>query len=64
MAAEVRVDFDAAAQSLSALNAAAYRLIGTATCQIDKEGARSDVGAINAGSNEIGGRPIGHAALG
>ena len=40
MAAEVRVDFDAAAQSLSALNAAAYRLIGTATCQIDEEGAR------------------------
>jgi len=40
MAAEVRVDFDAAAQSLSALNAAAYRLVGTAACQIDKEGAR------------------------
>jgi His-Xaa-Ser system protein HxsD len=40
MAAEVRVDFDAAAQSLSALNAAAYRLVGTATCQIDKEGGR------------------------
>ena len=40
MAAEVRIDFDAAAQSLSALNAAAYRLVGTAACQIDKEGAR------------------------
>ena len=38
MAAEVRVDFDAATQSLSALNAAAYRLVGTATCQIDKKG--------------------------
>jgi His-Xaa-Ser system protein HxsD len=40
MAAEVTVDFDAATQSLSALNAAAYRLVGTATCQIDKSGAR------------------------
>jgi len=40
MGAEVSVDFDAAAQSLSALNAAAYRLLGTAACQIDKEGAR------------------------
>jgi His-Xaa-Ser system protein HxsD len=33
--AEVIVDFDAATHSLSALNAAAYRLIGTAVCQID-----------------------------
>jgi hypothetical protein len=40
MAAEVTVDFDAATQSLSPLNAAAYRLVGTATCQIDKSGAR------------------------
>jgi His-Xaa-Ser system protein HxsD len=40
MAGELAVDFDAAAQSLSALNAAAYRLIGTATCQIDKSGSR------------------------
>jgi His-Xaa-Ser system protein HxsD len=38
--AEVTVDFDAATHSLSALNAAAYRLIGTATCQIDKRGDR------------------------
>jgi His-Xaa-Ser system protein HxsD len=38
--AEVDVDFDAATNSLSALNAAAYRLIGTATCQIDKRGGR------------------------
>ena len=38
--AEVLVDFDAATHSLSALNAAAYRLIGTAACQIDKSGGR------------------------
>ena len=36
--AEVIVDFDAATHSLSALNAAAYRLIGTAACQIDLSG--------------------------
>lgn len=33
---EVVVDFDSSIQSLSALDAAAYRLIGTATCQIDR----------------------------
>lgn len=38
--AEVIVDFDAATHSLSALNAAAYRLIGTAACQIDLGGGR------------------------
>jgi His-Xaa-Ser system protein HxsD len=32
----IDVDFDAGIQKLSALQAAAYRLIGTATCQIDK----------------------------
>jgi His-Xaa-Ser system protein HxsD len=37
---EVVVDFDAATQSLSALNAAAYRLVGTAACQIDKASGR------------------------
>ncbi|WP_225645549.1 hypothetical protein [Bradyrhizobium australafricanum] len=37
---EVAVDFDARIQSLSALDAAAYRLIGTATCQIDQAGDR------------------------
>ncbi len=37
---EVAVDFDSSLQSLSALDAAAYRLIGTATCQIDQEGGR------------------------
>jgi His-Xaa-Ser system protein HxsD len=30
------VDFDASIQSMAALDAAAYRLIGTATCQIDR----------------------------
>jgi len=34
--AEVVVEFGAAAQSLAALQAAAYRLIGSATCQIDQ----------------------------
>jgi His-Xaa-Ser system protein HxsD len=33
---EITVDFDANIQGLSALDAAAYRLIGTATCQIDR----------------------------
>jgi His-Xaa-Ser system protein HxsD len=40
MAAEIAADFDSATQTLSALNAAAYRLVGTAVCQIDKSGAR------------------------
>jgi His-Xaa-Ser system protein HxsD len=34
------VDFDSSIQSLAALDAAAYRLIGTATCQIDRVGDR------------------------
>jgi His-Xaa-Ser system protein HxsD len=34
------VDFDSSIQSLGALDAAAYRLIGTATCQIDRVGDR------------------------
>lgn len=33
---EIVVDFDSSIQSLGALDAAAYRLIGTATCQIDR----------------------------
>jgi His-Xaa-Ser system protein HxsD len=37
---EVTVDFDSSIQSLSALDAAAYRLIGTATCQVDRTGDR------------------------
>jgi His-Xaa-Ser system protein HxsD len=34
------VDFHSSIQSLGALEAAAYRLIGTATCQIDRVGDR------------------------
>src|SRR5690348_10975380 len=34
------VDFDAGIQSLNALQAAAYRLVGTATCQIEKANGR------------------------
>jgi His-Xaa-Ser system protein HxsD len=37
---EVAVDFDSCVQSLAALDAAAYRLIGTATCRIDRVGDR------------------------
>jgi His-Xaa-Ser system protein HxsD len=36
----IDVDFDASIQTLSALEAAAYRLIGAATCQIEKTGDR------------------------
>ena len=37
---EVAVDFDSSVQGLPALDAAAYRLIGTATCRIDRVGDR------------------------
>jgi His-Xaa-Ser system protein HxsD len=37
---EVAVDFDSSVQSLAALDSAAYRLIGTATCRIDRVGDR------------------------
>jgi His-Xaa-Ser system protein HxsD len=37
---EVAVDFDSSVQSLGALDAAVYRLIGTATCRIDRVGER------------------------
>ena len=40
VASDVFVEFAAAAQSLGALQAAAYRLIGTATCQIDRTADR------------------------
>ena len=33
---KIAVDFDSSLQSLAALEAAAYRLIGIATCQIDR----------------------------
>jgi His-Xaa-Ser system protein HxsD len=36
----VVVEFDCSVQSLSALQAATYRLIGSATCQIEKVGDR------------------------
>ncbi len=38
MAGEIIVEFDVKTQSLAALQAAAYRLIDTATCQIDQVG--------------------------
>jgi His-Xaa-Ser system protein HxsD len=37
---EVAVDFDSSIQSLTALDAAAYRLIGAATCQVNRVGGR------------------------
>ena len=37
---EVAVDFNSSVQTLAALDAAAYRLIGTATCRIDRVGDR------------------------
>ncbi|MHC2332840.1 hypothetical protein [Bradyrhizobium sp. USDA 4454] len=37
---EVVVEFDSSIQSLGALDAAIYRLIGTATCQVDRLGDR------------------------
>jgi His-Xaa-Ser system protein HxsD len=40
MPGDVVVEFDCNVQSLSALQAATYRLIGTATCQIEKVGDR------------------------
>jgi His-Xaa-Ser system protein HxsD len=37
---EVAVDFDSSIQGLGALDAAAYRMIGTATCQVSRTGDR------------------------
>ncbi|WP_050420631.1 hypothetical protein [Bradyrhizobium tropiciagri] len=37
---EIAVDFDASLQSIEALDAAAYRLIGTATCQVERTSDR------------------------
>ena len=37
---ELAVDFDSSIQTLGALEAAAYRLIGTATCQIERVNGR------------------------
>lgn len=36
----IDVDFDSSVQGLGALEAAAYRLIGTATCQLERVGDR------------------------
>ncbi len=38
MSARVTVEFGATSQSRAALDAAAYRMIGTATCQIEQVG--------------------------
>ena len=40
MAVELVVEFDPAVYSIEALNAAAYRLIGTATCRIELIGGK------------------------
>lgn len=40
MPREILVEFDAATQSPAALNAAAYRLIGTAACLVEQSGGR------------------------
>ena len=48
--AEIVVDFDSSIQGLGALDAAAYRLIGTATCQIDRIGDRYVCRVIESGS--------------
>lgn len=40
MAETVTVEFDEAVYSADALNAAAYRLLGTASCRIEKVGAK------------------------
>jgi len=37
---DVAVEFDSSTQTLGALESAAYRLIGTATCQIERKGDR------------------------
>jgi His-Xaa-Ser system protein HxsD len=40
MADSIAVEFDEAVYSADALNAAAYRLLGTASCRIEKIGAK------------------------
>ena len=40
MPQEVVIEFDAATQSLAALNAAAYRMIGMSTCQVETSSGR------------------------
>ncbi|MGY3510651.1 His-Xaa-Ser system protein HxsD [Bradyrhizobium sp. USDA 3051] len=51
---EVAVDFDSSIQSLSALDAAAYRLIGSATCQVDRAGDRYICRLVSSGNPQKG----------
>ncbi|MCK1656194.1 hypothetical protein [Bradyrhizobium sp. 151] len=51
---EVAVDFDSSVQSLSALDAAAYRLIGSATCQVDRAGDRYICHLVSSGNPQKG----------
>ncbi|MHB0772315.1 hypothetical protein ACYCVF_25155 [Bradyrhizobium sp. 1.29L] len=51
---EVAVDFDSSIQSLSALDAAAYRLIGSATCQVERAGDRYICHLISSGYSQNG----------
>jgi His-Xaa-Ser system protein HxsD len=51
------VDFDASVQGLGALDAAAYRLIGTATCQIDRVADRYVCHLIPSGNPQKGAVP-------
>ena len=53
MPGETVVDFDAAIQSLSALNAAAYRLAGMAACQIDQAEGRYVCRLTSTGVDDI-----------
>ena len=50
----VAVDFDSSIQSLSALDAAAYRLIGSATCQVDRAGDRYICRLVSSGNPQKG----------
>lgn len=56
MAVDIAVDFDADTQSLDVLNAAAYRLIGTATCQIERSDGRYICRLALAASTSRGGQ--------
>lgn len=51
---EVAVDFDSSIQSLSALDAAAYRLIGSATCRVDRAGDRYICRLVSSGNPQKG----------
>src|SRR4051794_14579174 len=51
---EVTVNFDSSIQSLSALDAAAYRLIGSATCQVQRAGDRYSCRLVSSGNPQKG----------